>query len=135
MILGGPTCPFLPKSVLPPLSKHPFVSLMNIFEIFLNTTFQTSHSQNALAKWLSWLEYHPVHKKVASSISSQGCGFSQGMHGGNQSVFLTLMFLYSSPCPFSLLPFLLFSLKILMKAYFKRKLLRVWMRDDIYLPA
>lgn len=43
----------------------PSVSLINIFEIFFNLTFQNSHSQSALAR----------------CIVSLICGVSQGMNG------------------------------------------------------
>ena len=34
----------------------------------------------ALARWLSWLEHHPIHQKVAGSIPSWGGNQSKLSH-------------------------------------------------------
>ena len=31
-----------------------------------------THRKDAMAGWLSWLEHHPIHQKVAGSIPGQG---------------------------------------------------------------
>ena len=63
----------------------------------------------ALAGWLSWLEHHPVHQKVAGSIPGQGtypgCGFdplSGSLPEADPSSSLTSMFLSLPHLPFSL---------------------------------
>ena len=44
--------------------------------------FSIAHKKKyclAMARWLGWLEHHPIHQKVAGSIPGQGtylgCGF------------------------------------------------------------
>ena len=66
----------------------------------------------ALAEWLGWVEYHPVHQKVRGFIAGQGtCQVADLIPGrgacGRQPIDVSLSYRY-----FSLFLFLSFSLPL-----------------------
>ena len=62
--------------------------------------------KSVLATWLSLLEHHSVHWKVAGSISRQGTCLGFGFHPQLGSVLEATIHVSFSHCCFSLSPFL-----------------------------
>ena len=94
------------------------------------------NKQEPLARWLVWLEPHPMHQKAASLVPSQGtypgCGFNPQLgrmwETTDQCFSLTLMFLSPSlPLPLSHPsspphPFLPLSLSLINKHPWARRI-------------